>query len=96
MKARATADERLADARAELGEAEKEQRGRAPRVEKLRAKTLQLQSEIDELRSRIAALEAEVEEVDDELGEAEAVQAEAQEAVDEARRGGRGAAREKL
>jgi hypothetical protein len=84
VKARKAADERLADARAVLGVAEKEQRGARRAVEKLRAKTLQLQSELDELRSRIATLEAEVEEVDDELGEAEAVEAEAQETVDEA------------
>ena len=84
-KARAAADERLADARGVLGEAEKEHRAARRAVEKLRARTLQLQAEIDELRSRIAALEGEVEEVDDELGEAEAVQEEAGEAVDEAK-----------
>ncbi|PKH44080.1 hypothetical protein SAMN05192575_10291 [Nocardioides alpinus] len=83
-KARAAADERLADARGVLGEAEKEHRSARRAVEKLRARTLQLQAEIDELRSRIAAVEAEVEEVDEELGEAEAVQEEAVEAVDEA------------
>lgn len=83
-KARAAADERLADARSVLGEAEKEHRSARRAVEKVRARTLQLQAEIDELRSRIAALESEVEEVDDELGEAEAVQEEAAEAVDEA------------
>ncbi|MCW2735928.1 hypothetical protein [Nocardioides sp.] len=83
-KARAAADERLADARSVLGEAEKEHRSTRRATEKLRAKTLQLQAEIDELRSRIAVLEAEVDEVDDELGEAEAVQAEAEEAVEEA------------
>jgi len=83
-KARAAADERLAEARGVLGEAEKEHRSARRAVEKLRARTLQLQAEIDELRSKIAALEAEVEEVDDELGEAEAVQADAEEAVDEA------------
>ncbi len=84
VKARKAADERLAEARASLGVAEKEQRGARRAVEKLRARTLQLQAEIDELRSRIATLDAEVEEVDDELGEAEAVQAEADEVVDEA------------
>ncbi|HSU01299.1 MAG TPA: hypothetical protein VLK03_02020 [Nocardioides sp.] len=83
-KARAAADERLADARGVLGEAEKEHRSARRAVEKLRARTLQLQAEIDELRSRIAELESEVEEVDEELGEAEAAQEEAAEAVDEA------------
>ena len=84
VKARKAADERLAEARAALGVAEKEQRGARRAVEKLRARTLQLQAEIDELRSRIATLDAEVEEVDDELGEAEAVEADAREAVEEA------------
>lgn len=84
-KARAAADERLSDARAGLAEAEKEHRAARRSVEKLQARTLQLQAEIDELRSRIAGLEADLEEVDDELGEAEAAQAEAEEAVDEAR-----------
>lgn len=83
-KARKAADARVAEARAVLGQAEKEHRAARRAVEKLRARTLQLQAEIDELRSRIAELESEVEEVDDELGEAEAVQEEAQEAVDEA------------
>lgn len=83
-KARKAADERVAEARAVLGEAEKEHRSARRAVEKLRARTLQLQAEIDELRTRIADLESEVEEVDDELGEAQAVQEEAQEAVDEA------------
>ena len=83
-KARAAADERLADARVVLTETEKEHRAARRAVEKLRAKTLQLQAEIDELRSKIAELEGEVEEVDEELGEAEAAQAEAEEAVAEA------------
>ncbi|KRE94582.1 hypothetical protein ASG76_09170 [Nocardioides sp. Soil774] len=84
VKARKAADARVAEARAVLGEAEKEHRSARRAVEKLRARTLQLQAEIDELRTRIAELESEVEEVDEELGEAEAVQEEAQEAVDEA------------
>lgn len=83
-KARAAADERLADARVVLTETEKEHRSARRAVEKLRAKTLQLQAEIDELRSKIAELEAEVEEVDEELGEAEAAQVEAEDAVAEA------------
>jgi hypothetical protein len=83
-KARAAADEKLAEARAGLSDAEKEHRSARRTVEKLRAKTLQLQAEIDELRSRIAEVEAEVAEVDDELGAAEAAQAAAEEAVAEA------------
>jgi hypothetical protein len=85
VKARAAADERLADARAVLKEHEKEHRATRRAVEKLQARTLQVQSEIDELRSQIAALEDTLEEVDDELAEAEAAQAEVEEAVDEAR-----------
>ena len=98
VKARAAADERLAEARGVLGEAEKEHRSARRATEKLRARTLQLQAEIDELRSSIAALEGEVEEVDDELGEAEAQQAEAEEAVEEAQAGvdAARAARERL
>ena len=84
VKARKAADAHVAEARAVLGEAEKEHRSARRAVEKLRARTLQLQAEIDELRTRIADLEGEVEQVDDELDEAEAVQEEAQEAVDRA------------
>lgn len=84
-KARAAADERLADARTALKEHEKEHRAARRSVEKLQARTLQIQSEIDELRSQVAALEDSLEEVDEELAEAEAAQAEVEEAVDEAR-----------
>jgi len=85
VKARAAADERLAEARATLKEHEKEHRAARRSVEKLQARTLQVQSEIDELRGRIASLEDTLEEVDEELAEAEAAQAEVEEAVDEAR-----------
>src|SRR6478736_3512253 len=85
VKARRAADERLSDARAVLKEHEKEHRAARRAVEKLQARTLQVQSEIDELRSQVAALEDTLEEVDDELVEAEAAQAEVEEAVDEAR-----------
>jgi hypothetical protein len=84
-KARAAADERLTAARAELKEHEKEHRAARRAVEKLQARTLQVQSEIDELRGRLADLEDTLEEVDEELAEAEAAQAEVEEAVDEAR-----------
>jgi uncharacterized coiled-coil protein SlyX len=85
VKARAAADERVAEARAVLKEAEKEHRAARRSVEKLQARTLQLQAELDELRSRVAAQEDALEEVDDELGEAEAARAEAEDAVDEAK-----------
>src|SRR6478735_2146877 len=85
VKARRAADERLADARAAPKDQEKEHRAGRRSWEKLQARTLQVQSEIDELRSQVAALEDTLEEVDDELGEAEAAQAELEEAVEEAR-----------
>lgn len=85
LKARKAADERLNEATSVLKDAEKEHRAARRAVEKLQARTLQVQSEVDELRSRIAALESTLEEVDDELGDAESVQAEAEEAVEEAR-----------
>ncbi|RYB95538.1 hypothetical protein EUA93_15025 [Nocardioides oleivorans] len=84
-KLRAAAEERVADAKVVLGETEKEQRAARRKVEKLQARTLQVQSELDELRSRVVDLENTLEEIDDDLGEAEAAQAEAEEAVDEAR-----------
>lgn len=84
-KARAAADERLTAARDVLKEHEKEHRAARRAVEKLQARTLQVQSEIDELRGRLADLEDTLEEVDEELAEAEAAQAEVEEAVDEAR-----------
>lgn len=83
-KARAVAEQRVADAKTDLAAAQKGERGARRAVEKLQAKTLQLQSEIDELRSRIAGLESDLESTDDELGEAEAEQVEAEEAVAEA------------
>ncbi|GAA1920393.1 hypothetical protein [Nocardioides hwasunensis] len=86
-KARAVAAQRVADAKTDLAAAEKEQRAARRAVERLQARTLQVQSEIDELRSRLAALEGTLEEVDDDLGEAEAAQAEAEEAVAEAQAG---------
>ena len=85
VKARVAADERLADARAALKEQEKEHRAARRAVEKLQARTLQVQAEIDELRGRVAELEDTLEEVDEELAEAEAAQAEVEEAVGEAR-----------
>lgn len=83
-KARAAADERVADAAAALAAAQKEQRAARRAVEKLQARTLQVQSQIDELRSTLVALEADLEDVDDELGEAEARQEEAEHAEGEA------------
>ena len=63
------------------------------RGEKLRARRLQLQGEIEELRRRLAGLEDDVDKVDEDLeeaaegiGEAEEVLAEAQEELTAARR----------
>ena len=83
-KAREAADEAVTAARDLLEGAQRDQDAAADVVEKLEARTLQLQAEIDELRGRIAELEAASEETDDELGEAEASLDEAQTAVSEA------------
>src|SRR6478752_75684 len=66
VKARAAADERLAEARAVLKEHEKEHRAARRAVEKLQARTLQVQSEVDDELVEAEAAQAEVEEAVDE------------------------------
>lgn len=83
-KARAAADERVADAVSGLAGAQKAERAARRAVEKLQAKTLQIQSQIDELTGQLATLEADLEDVDDDLSESEATHAEAGETVAEA------------
>ena len=85
-KARAAADERVAEAEQAAEEAATARTEADAAVEELQARTLQLQSELDELRSRIAALESDLEEVDEELAEAEEAKAEAVEAAQDAER----------
>lgn len=86
------ARERLAEAEEALAEAVRAADAHRADVERLQARSLQVQAELEELRRRLAELEATAEEVDDELGEAEealelaqADVTEATEARDEAR-----------
>ena len=84
-KARAAAEQALAEAEDGLVEAQGAYDDATVDVERLRARQLQLEAEIDELKRRIASLEETYDEVDDELGDVEAVQAESGESLEEAR-----------
>ncbi|GAB3859657.1 hypothetical protein GCM10028801_21390 [Nocardioides maradonensis] len=70
-KARAAAEQRLAAATSAYEEAEEAHATAAGEVDRLVARSLQLQAELDELRRRLAEVEEESDELDDELGEAE-------------------------
>lgn len=83
-KARAAAEEALAEAEQELAEARTAYDEAADEVAKLEARALQVQSEIEELRCRLAELEATYEEADEELDEAEDARGEAQQLLDDA------------
>jgi len=85
-KAIAAAEERLAEADAEVVRATEALEAAATEASELEARSLQLQAEIEELRRRLDGLETRSEEVDDELSDAEDVQAEAERAVREAGR----------
>jgi hypothetical protein len=83
--------ERLARAQAALTAAEDEVAERrrisedaAAATERLQARSLQIQAEIDELRRRLAGLEESAQRVDDELAEAEEERAEAESALADA------------
>ncbi|MEZ0581018.1 hypothetical protein [Nocardioides sp. MH1] len=76
-KARAAAQDRLDQATAVHDGAVSEHDEAVADVERLSARSLQLQAEIDELRRRVVDLEGELDEVDDELGDAEDVRDEA-------------------
>lgn len=76
-KARAAVEERLAAATEEHEAAAEAHQEAADDVERLSARSLQLQAELDELRRKLAELESELDEVDDELGDAEEVRDEA-------------------
>ena len=87
------ARDRVEEAVLGVAEATEELDHQNSRVEKLRARRLQLQGEIEELRRRLAGLEDDVDKVDEDLeeaaegiGEAEEVLAEAQEELTAARR----------
>jgi DNA repair exonuclease SbcCD ATPase subunit len=75
--------------------AEKDARKAARSVEKVQARSLQLQSEFDELKRRLTDLENKAEETDEELEEAESVREDAEEALAAAQHD-RDRAREKL
>ena len=85
-KARAEAIEQLEAADAELEHARGAHDEATSEVERLQARSLQVQGEIEELKRKVAELEASYDDVDDELGDAEDAQAEAQEALEEAQR----------
>jgi hypothetical protein len=76
-KARAAAAERLDQATTAYDEADAAHADAVADVDRLSARSLQLQAELDELRRRITDLETELDEVDDELGDAEDVRDEA-------------------
>lgn len=78
------ARERLAGAEEALSEAAHAADAHRADVDRLQARSLQVQAELEELRRRLAELEATAEEVDDELGEAEDALVLAQADVDEA------------
>lgn len=83
-KARAAAEEAVAEAEEGLAEAQAAYDEAAGDVERLEARALQLQSEIEELRRRLSELEASYEELDEELDEAEDLRTDAQQALDDA------------
>ncbi|GAB4007700.1 hypothetical protein [Nocardioides ultimimeridianus] len=70
-KARAAAEERLAAATSAYEEAAETHATAAGEVDRLSARSLQLQGELDELRRRLAELEEESDAVEEELGDAE-------------------------
>ena len=76
-KARAAAAERRDQAAASYDEARAAHADAVSDLDRLSARSLQLQAELDELRRRVADLESELDEVDDELGDAEDVRDEA-------------------
>ncbi len=76
-KAVAAARERLESATEAYDEARAAHDDATADVDRLSARSLQLQGELEELRRRVADLETELDEVDDELGDAEDVRDEA-------------------
>lgn len=72
-KARAIAEERLAEATGEHDDARAAHEEATGEVDRLQARSLQLEAEIDELRRRLADLEEESDGLEEELAEAEEV-----------------------
>ncbi len=83
-KAREAARETLGEAEEARVEAQTTYDDTVVDVERLQARQLQLEAEIDELKRRIADLEEAYDAVDDELGDAEAALEEASESLDRA------------
>jgi len=83
-KARAAAEQTLAEAQDAVDSAQTAYDDAGVDVEHLRARQLQIEAEIDELKRQVAALEETYDEVDDELDDAEAVRAEASDSLAEA------------
>lgn len=83
-KARAAAEEALAEAEGALAQASEEHDAAQDAVARLEARSMQVQAEIDELRRRVADLEETAEGVDEELAGAEEVRDDAHEALTEA------------
>lgn len=83
-KARAAAEEALAEAQDLVVEVQSTYDDAVVAVEDLEARALQIEAEIDELKRRIATLEETYDEVDDDLGDAEEARNEAFEALREA------------
>ncbi len=81
-KARAAAEEALAEAERDVVAAQADHDDAAAAVQRLEARQLQVQAEIDELKRKVAELESAHDEVDDDLGDAEDARAEAEEALD--------------
>lgn len=83
-KARAAAEDALTEASDVVVEAQTAYDDAVTDVERLQARQLQLEAEIDELKRQIAALEESYDEVEDELDDVETVRAEAFESLEEA------------
>ena len=76
-KARAAAQDRLDQMQMAYDEAAAAHDEAVSDVDRLSARSLQLQAEVEELRRKVVELEGELDEVDDELGDAEDVRDEA-------------------
>ena len=83
-KARAAAEETLAEASDAVVEAQTAYDDAVVDVERLQARQLQLEAEIDELKRQIAALEETYDEVEDELDDVETVRTEAFDSLERA------------
>ncbi|HWM72540.1 MAG TPA: hypothetical protein VNQ53_02310 [Nocardioides sp.] len=81
QKALTAAQERLEAAEEALAEVQETYDESAAEVEKLEARSMQVQAEIDELKRKLSDLEETYEGIDDELGDAEDTKTEAQAAV---------------